>query len=211
MEQRSEEWFKIRLGRLTASRVADMMARTKSGWSASRDKYLWQLALERVLGRAEQTYCSPAMQWGTDQEPFARAAYEEHALVGVKEIGFLEHPNLFAGASPDGLVGDEGMIEVKCMESHNHGKIMLGVEPIPDRYIKQMQFQLCCAGPQRGWCDFVSFDPRLPEGSQLYIQRIDRDDSLISQIEEHAAEFLAEVDRIEEQLRSRSITMKEAA
>lgn len=208
MDQRSAEWFAARLGRLTASRVADMMARTKSGWSASRDKYLWQLAIERVTQVPEQSYCSPAMQHGIDTEPLARRAYEEHALCGVVEVGFIDHPTLFAGASPDGLIGKDGMLEIKCPESHTHGKMLLEIEQIPDRYIKQMQFQMACAG--RDWCDFVSFDPRVPEGAQMFLRRIERDDTAIKEIEEHAAAFLAEVDRIEAQLRARQ-PVKEAA
>lgn len=208
MDQRSAEWFAARLGKLTASRVADMMARKKSGWSTSREKYLWELAMERVIGTPAPGFCSPAMQWGIDTEPQARRAFEEHALVGVVEVGFIEHPKLYAGASPDGLVGTDGMLEIKCPESHTHGKLVLGYEPIPDKYIKQMQFQMACAG--RDWCDFVSFDPRVPEGSQLFVKRIERDDKLIDEIEEHAAEFLAEVDRIEAQFRAR-VMEKEAA
>lgn len=209
MDQRSAEWFAARLGKLTASRVADMMARTKSGWSASRDKYLWQLATERVTQMPEQSYCSPAMQWGIDSEPLARRAYEEHALVGVAEIGFIDHPKLFAGASPDGLIGADGMLEVKCPETHTHGKMAFGFEPIPDKYIKQMQFQMACA--ERDWCDFVSFDPRVPEGSQLFVKRIERDDKMISEIEECAAEFLAEVDKIEALFRAKQTAQLEAA
>lgn len=208
MDQRTAEWFSARLGRLTASRVADMMARTKSGWSASRDKYLWQLAIERVTGIPEQSFCNAAMQHGIDTEPLARRAYEEHALVGVTEVGFIDHPKLYAGASPDGLIGKDGMLEVKCPESHTHGKIAFGFEPIPDKYIKQMQFQMACAG--RDWCDFVSFDPRVPEGAQLFVKRIERDDALIREIEECAAEFLTEVDAIEAQFRARQ-KVKEAA
>jgi putative phage-type endonuclease len=208
MDQRSAEWFAARLGKLTASRVADMMARTKTGWSASRDKYLWQLAVERVTGVPEPSYCNSAMQWGIDTEADARRAYEQHALVGVTEVGFIDHHALFAGASPDGLIGSDGMLEIKCPETHTHGKLLLGIEPIPDRYIKQMQFQLACAG--RAYCDFVSFDPRVPEGSQMFLKRVERDDKAIAEIEECAAEFLAEVDKIEAQFRARQPIMEAA-
>jgi putative phage-type endonuclease len=208
MDQRSAEWFAARLGKLTASKVADMMARTKSGWSASRDKYMWQLAAERVTGEPTPSFCSGPMQWGTDTEPFARKAYEEHALVGVVEVGFVDHPKLFAGASPDGLVGKDGMLEIKCPETHTHGKMLFGYEPIADKYHKQMQFQMACAG--RDWCDFASFDPRVPEGSQLFVKRVERDDEAIREIEECAAEFLAEVDKIEAQFRANQ-KVKEAA
>lgn len=210
--QRSDAWFAARLGRLTASRVNCMMARAKGGPAASREKYMWQLALERVLGRAEAGYTSPQMLWGTEQEPFAREAYSQHRLVSVEEVGFLLHPTLHAGASPDGIVGQDTLLELKCPDSHTHGRLLLGIDEIPTRYHLQMQFQLACAGPSFTQCDFLSFDPRMPENSQIFLQRVERDDAKIREIEEQAAEFLADVDRIEAQLRDRqSIVQKDAA
>jgi putative phage-type endonuclease len=197
MEQRTIEWHKARLGRLTASRVADMMAKTRNGWGASRANYAWELAIERLTGEPTSTFCSPAMQWGTDQEDNARAAYQIHALCKVEEVGFLEHPKLFAGASPDGLIGDDGMVEIKCPNPATHGETLL-TGTIADKYFKQMQFQMACAG--RAWCDFVSYDPRFPEPMRLWVKRVERDDAAIKEIEEHAAEFLTEVAETVERL-----------
>lgn len=191
LEQRSTEWFKARLGRLTASRVADMMAKTRNGWGASRANYAWELAIERLTGEPTPSFCSPAMQWGVDHEDHARAAYQIHALETVEEIGFIEHPRLFAGASPDGLLGTDGMLEIKCPGSAAHGETLL-TGRIPDKYHKQMQFQLACSG--RTWCDFASFDPRFPEPMRLWVKRVVRDEAEIKEIEDAAEEFLREVD-----------------
>lgn len=190
LEQRTPEWFRARLGRLTASRVADMMATTRSGWGASRTNYAWELAIERLTGEHTPSFCSPAMQWGMDHEDDARGAYQVHALCTVDEIGFVEHPRLFAGASPDGLIGDDGMVEIKCPNPATHGSTLLN-GAIDDKYLKQMQFQLACSG--RAWCDFVSFDPRFPEPMRLWVKRVERDDALIAEIEQCAEGFLADV------------------
>lgn len=208
LEQRTPEWFAARLGRLTASRIADMMAKTRSGWGASRANYAWDLAIERLTGQPTQSFCSPAMAWGTEKEPEAREAYQVHALVTVEEIGFIEHPKLFAGASPDGLVGADGMLEIKAPNSATHGDTLLN-GTIADKYHKQMQFQLACAG--RDWCDFASFDPRFPEEMRLWVKRVERDDEAIREIEESAAEFLAEVEQIVGRLQSTYAREKEAA
>lgn len=208
MDQRSAEWFAARLGRLTASKVADMMAKTRSGYAASRANYAWELAIERLTGEPTPSYCSPAMQWGIDTEDHARAAYQIHALVTVKECGFVEHPTLFAGASPDGLIGDDGMLEIKCPGSAAHGEFLLNGR-VPDKYHKQMQFQMACSG--RAWCDFVSFDPRFPEPMRLRVKRVERSDDDIREIEECAAEFLAEVDETVARLRQQYETQLEAA
>jgi putative phage-type endonuclease len=198
LEQRTAEWFQARLGRLTASRIADMMAKTRNGWGASRANYAWELAIERLTGEPTPSFCSPAMQWGIDREDEARAAYQIHALCSVEQVGFIEHPKLFAGASPDGLIGDDGMLEIKCPGSASHGEILL-TGRIPDKYHKQMQFQLACSG--RAWCDFASFDPRFPEPMRLWVKRVERADSDIAEIEECAAEFLTEVDETVARLR----------
>lgn len=199
MDQRSAEWFAARLGRLTASKVADMMAKTKSGWAASRANYAWELAIERLTGEPTQGFCSPAMQWGVDTEDKARAAYQIHALCNVEEVGFIEHPTLFAGASPDGLIGTDGMLEIKCPNQATHGETLLN-GTIADKYHKQMQFQMACSGRQ--WCDFASFDPRFPEPMQLWVKRVSRDDEAIAEIEKVAAEFLYEVERTVDRLRA---------
>lgn len=189
-DQRTTEWFAQRLGKVTASRIADLMARTKTGYSTSRENYMAQLICERLTGVPQDSYSNAAMQWGTDQEPFARAAYEAHAGVLVEECGFILHPTIDdAGASPDGLVGDDGLVEIKCPNTATMLDFIL-TESVPDKYQKQMQFQLACTG--RSWCDFVMFDPRLPEGGQLRIKRIERDSVFIGQIETEVAAFLKE-------------------
>lgn len=209
LEQRSPEWFQARLGRLTASRVADMMAKTRSGWGASRANYAWELAIERLTGEPTPSFCSPAMQWGIDQEDRARAAYQIHALCAVDEVGFIEHPKLFASASPDGLVGDDGMLEIKCPGSAAHGEFLLNGR-IPDKYLSQMLFQMACA-PKRQWCDYASYDPRFPEPMRLRVKRVERDDKAIAEIEDCAAEFLAEVEETVARLRKQYATELEAA
>ena len=193
MEQRSTEWFAARAGKVTASRVSDVMAKTKTGWGASRADYLSQLVRERVLGQCEQGFTNAAMQWGTDQEPNARDCYSFTSGNDVVEVGFLPHPTItMAGASPDGLIGDDGMLEIKCPNPATHQATLLG-GPIADKYIKQMQFQMACAGRQ--WCDFASYDPRWGVEMQLHVTRVPRDDDLIATMEAAITEFLAEVER----------------
>ena len=192
MEQRTEEWFNARLGKVTASRIADLMAKTKSGYSASRDNYMAQLTIERLTQKPTEGYTNAAMQWGTDQEPFARAAYETKTGQLVTEVGFIVHPEIDqAGASPDGLVGDEGMVEIKCPESKTMIETLLS-DKVPDKYFKQMQWQMACT--VRKWCDYVVFDPRMPENLQLCIRRVERDDYIIDEIKTEINKFLAELD-----------------
>ena len=190
-EQRTAGWFAQRLGKVTASKVADVIARTKSGYSASRENYLAQLVVERFTGQPTESYTNAAMQWGTDQEPFARAAYEHHTGTMVEECGLVLHPEIIdSGASPDGLVGDDGLIEIKCPSTATMIETLLD-DKIPGKYITQMQWQMACTGRQ--WCDFVCFDPRMPEGLQLYIKRVDRDDAYIAMLADEISKFLAEV------------------
>lgn len=192
MEQRSPEWFQTRLGKVTASRVADVITKTKSGWGASRANYRAQLIAERLTGEAQDSFTNAAMQWGTDTEPHARASYEFRTDSSVTEIGFVDHPKIkMSGASPDGLVGDVGMIEIKCPNTSTHLDVLMS-EKVPAKYVTQISWQMACAG--RAWCDFVSFDPRLPENMQLFIKRVHRDDDTISQLETDVTDFLAEID-----------------
>lgn len=208
IEQRSAEWLALRCGKVTASRIADVMARTQKGWGASRANYAAQLICERLTGTVEQSYTNAAMQWGNDWEDAAREAYGLKVGEFVAEVGFVEHPDAFiaAGASPDGLVGDDGLVEIKCPNSATHIATLRG-EPIPDKYIKQMQWQMACT--ERQWCDFASFDPRLPDAMQLHIQRVARDDALIADMTEAVQNFLAEVDAAVADLTARYL--KEAA
>ena len=197
-EQRTAEWFQARLGKVTASRVADVIAKTKTGYSASRENYMAQLVVERLTNTQAESYTNAAMQWGTDQEPFARAAYEIKMGVMVEETGLVDHPNIaMAGASPDGLVGEDGLVEIKCPNTATHIDTLL-TQTVPAKYITQMQFQMACTGRQ--WCDFVSFDPRMPQKAQIFIKRVLRDDSFIKEIESEIKKFLAEVSAKVDQL-----------
>ena len=198
MEQRTEDWFKARAGKVTASRVADIIARTKSGYSASRDNYMAPLVCERMTGTPAESFTNAAMQWGTEQEPFARAAYESAKDVLVEEVGFIPHPIIqISGASPDGLVGEFGLVEIKCPNTSTHIQTLLD-QKIPEKYITQMQWQMCCT--DRRWCDFVSFDPRMAEGLQLFIKRVEFDPEYVSMLEKEVILFLQELDNKIEQL-----------
>ena len=192
IEQRSNAWFEARIGKVTASKVADVIAKTQSGFAASRANYMAQLVCERLTGQREEFFISGAMQHGTDTEPLARAAYESLKDVLVDEVGFVPHPTIeMAGASPDGLVGDDGLLEIKCPNTATHIDTLL-TQTVPSKYNTQMQFQMACTG--RLWCDFVSFDNRLPEELQLFVKRVPRDDVFIKQTEDAIVKFLAELD-----------------
>lgn len=188
--QGSPEWHLQRLGKVTASRVADVLATTKTGVSASRGNYLIELAIQRATGMVGESFTNAAMEWGTEQEPYARMKYE--VLTGnlVDQVSFLDHPTIdWFGCSPDGMINKDGLIEIKCPNSATHwGYIKTGA---PKKYITQMQTQMCVTG--REWCDFVSFDPRMPEKSRIYVQRYDRDEKYIKTIEEEVQKFLEEV------------------
>jgi putative phage-type endonuclease len=192
MEQRTPEWFSARLGKVTASRLSDVVAKTKSGYSTSRANYMAELICERLTGTQGAFYSNAAMQWGTETEPMARAAYE--GVIGelVVETGFIPHNVItMAGASPDGFVGDDGLVEIKCPMTATHIDTLLS-QSVPTRYNIQMQWQMACTG--RKWCDFVSFDPRMPEGMQIFIKRVERDEILTSELEKEVASFLSELD-----------------
>lgn len=196
--QGSDAWFAQRLGKLTASRMADVIARTKDGYSTSREKYLVELALERITGARQEAYSNAAMEWGTNSEPLARAAYEAETGFLVVETGMVPHPRIaMAGASPDGLVNHDGLLEIKCPQSATHIKNLCSGKP-EGKYLTQMMWQLSCTG--RDWCDFVSYDPRMPDGLQLMVTRIERDDKRIQQLEEEAEKFLIEVDAMVQRL-----------
>jgi putative phage-type endonuclease len=191
MEQRTDEWFAARLGKVTASRVADVVAKTKTGYSASRENYMADLIVERLTGQKASSFSNAAMEWGTEQEPNARAAYSARTGELVEEVGFIDHPAIpMSGASPDGLVG-EGCVEYKAPNTATHLEYLLAGKP-PERYVTQMQWQMACAG--RPWCDFVSYDPRLPERLQLLVVRVPRDDDYIKMLEQEVTIFLQELD-----------------
>lgn len=190
--QGSPEWFAIRCGKVTASRVADVIAKTKTGYGASRANYAAELIAERLTQTTAPSFTNAAMQWGTDQEPHARAAYCFQHDLDVEEIAFIDHPEIaMSGASPDGLVGLEGLVEIKCPNTATHLDTLLS-ETVPTKYVTQMQWQMACTG--RAWCDFASFDPRLPPSMQLFVKRVERDASLILDLETEVSAFLAEID-----------------
>jgi len=192
MEQGTPEWFAARLGKVTASRVADIIAKTKSGYSTSRANYMAELVCERLTGRQGDFFQNAAMAWGTNTEPMARAAYEALEGMLVEETGFVSHATIeMAGASPDGLVGDDGLIECKCPMTATHLETLLG-KSVPSKYVAQMQWQMACTG--RKWCDFVSFDPRMPEHMQLFVKRLERDEDYIIELEREVEKFLSELE-----------------
>jgi len=191
MEQGTDAWFTARIGKVTASRVADLMAKTKTGYSASRDNYMAQLVCENLTKTKAEGFTNTAMEWGTEQEPFARAAYEAKTGVMVEEVGFVPHPLIeWAGASPDGLVGPDGLVEIKCPNTATMIDTLL-TGKVPGKYNIQMQFQMACTG--RHWCDYVVFDPRMPAKAQLFVKRVFRDDAFIQEMEAEIVNFLAEV------------------
>jgi putative phage-type endonuclease len=208
VEQGSPEWFALRLGKVTASRVADLMAKTKTGWGASRANYAAQIIAERLTGTVADSYQSPAMLHGSETEALAKAAYEFHTDADVAEIGFVVHPAIAsAGASPDGLVGNDGMVEIKSPNTATHIDTLLG-QSVPGKYLTQMQFQMACA--ERTWVDFVSFDPRMPESMRLFVKRVHRDDGRIAELDREVRAFLDEIDARVSELRKRYETLEAA-
>lgn len=200
--QGSEGWKLQRLGKVTASRVADVVARTKTGPSASRQNYMSELLIERLTGVPAESYQSAAMLRGTETEAAARAAYAFMTDSNVEPAGFVDHPTIaMCGASPDGYVGSEGLVEFKCPLTATHVATLRGGS-IPGAYITQVQWQLaCCVG--RKWTDYVSFDDRLPPSMQLHITRVYSDGNKIMELETEVARFLIELDKTVAELRSR--------
>lgn len=208
MEQRTESWFSERAGKVTASKIADLMAKTKTGYGAGRANYMAQLVAERLTGEPTQGFSNAAMQWGIDTEPQARAMYEFQTGLTVVQVGFIHHPTIpMSGASPDGLVGDSGLVEIKCPNTATHIETLRG-GGIDRKYLLQMHWQMICT--ERQWCDFVSFDPRLPAEMQMHIERVNLDTELADEITEEVTKFLAELDEAVTDLRAR-YQMKAAA
>ena len=197
--QGSDAWHQARLGKVTASRIADIIATTKSGYSASRANYEAQLICEILTGKPAESFTNAAMAWGTETEPLARAQYELKTGNIVNQIGFVVHSKIEqAGASPDGLVDNDGLIEIKCPNTSTHLDTLLS-QKVPSKYITQMTWQMLCTG--RKWCDFVSYDPRLPDNLQLFIQRIELDEEYGKKLESEVKAFLEEVNEKVEKLR----------
>lgn len=193
IEQGSPEWFAARCGKVTASKIADMMARTKAGaWGASRANYMAQIISEILTGTVAESFSNAAMQWGVNTEPQARAAYEFVTDFEVEKVDFIVHPRIArSGASPDGMVSPDGLVEIKCPNTATHIDTLIEKE-IPSNYVLQMQWQMACTG--RKWADFVSFDPRMPDNMQLFVKRIERDTKTIATLEVEVQEFLVEID-----------------
>lgn len=190
-EQGTKEWLAERCGYVTASRIADVMATVKSGEAAARANYRAELVAQRLTGVAEEGYTNGAMQWGTETEPLARTAYELLTDCMVDQVGFIRHPSIEGtGASPDGLIGDTGLIEIKCPNTATHIDYLLK-SIVPPKYQPQMLWQMECTG--REWCDFVSFDPRMPKKLQLFRVRYMRDEDKLSEIRKAVSGFLAEI------------------
>jgi putative phage-type endonuclease len=193
MEQRSPEWYAARCGKVTASKIGDIVKRIRNGdWAASRRNYCAQLVTERLTGKAHMpTYTNEYMEWGQEQEAPARETYLKVTGNAVEEVGFVDHPTIgMAGASPDGLIGDDGLLEIKCLIKANHIEILLSENL--EKYRLQMVWQMACTGRQ--WCDFVSYNPELPDDMQLFIKRLYRDEEELSKIEREVRIFLEEVD-----------------
>ncbi len=189
--QGSEEWHEIRRGKITGSRIVDIMLGVKGRYLASRKNYIAELVIEILTGESDEHFISESMQWGIDTEPLARSAYE--AITGnfVDEIGFIDHDSIqLFGSSPDGLVSEDGGIEIKCPNSATHLSTLLTGNVKRD-YIFQMQGLMMCGNRQ--WCDFISFDPRLPDNLQLYIKRFNRDEVIIAEIKMEVVKFQAEL------------------
>ena len=192
IEQGSDAWKALRAGKVTASRVADVLSKVKSGEAAGRKNYRMDLVAERLTGKPADSFTNSAMQWGTEQEPFARIAYETHKGLFVDQVPFVDHPTIeWFGCSPDGLVGEDGLLEIKAPNTTTHLEYLQEGKP-PTRYIPQMMAQMACTG--RKWCDFVSFDPRLPEDLQLFVVRLNWDDAYIQEMEAEVKQFLNEVE-----------------
>ena len=190
-EQGSDAWHVARLGMATASRFTDVLAKTRSGYSTSRKNYAVELALEIITGTRQDFYQSSAMAWGSETEPVARLEYELITGNEVEETGFWKHDLLPIGASPDGLVNKDGLLEIKCPNSATHLETLISGK-VPRQYIAQVQGQLLIT--ERDWADFVSYDPRMPENAKIKIIRVERDEEFIKELIYELEEFVKEVD-----------------
>jgi putative phage-type endonuclease len=199
IEQRTEEWFQQRLGKVTASRISDVIAKTKTGVSTSRQNYLVQLVSERLTGKKGDSYVNQAMLDGIEREGAARALYMLNNDVSVIEVGFFDHPVIAnSGASPDGAVESSesgkyaGLIEIKCPIETTHTNTLMN-KSVPSKYIPQIQWQMACTNAK--WVDFVSYNPNFPVELQLFVSRVERNDELIKELEAEVIKFLDEVDQ----------------
>ncbi|EAR2619675.1 YqaJ viral recombinase family protein, partial [Salmonella enterica subsp. enterica serovar Sandiego] len=189
----SPEWFAARCGKVTASRLYDVMARTKSGYAASRQNYMAELICQRLTGKPEEGFTNAAMMRGTELEPVAREVYALNEFDAViSEVGLIDHPTIAGfAASPDGIVNDDGLIEIKCPNTWTHLQTLKTGVP-KYQYLLQMHAQMMCTG--RKWCDFVSFDDRLPPELAYFKTRINFDEVLAEEIEQEVVKFLTELE-----------------
>jgi putative phage-type endonuclease len=201
IEQRTEEWFQQRLGKVTASRISDVIAKTKTGVSTSRQNYLIQLVSERLTGKKGDSFVNQAMLDGIERESAARALYMLNRDVSVTEVGFFDHPVITnSGASPDGAVNAEeegkyaGLIEIKCPIETTHTNTLMS-KSVPSKYIPQIQWQMASVSPNVKWCDFISYNPNFPDTMQLFVARVERDNAYIAELEAEVIKFLDEVDQ----------------
>lgn len=196
IEQKSADWYAMRCGCVTSSRLNDVVAKLKrkDGEAAARANYRKELAIERLTGNTYDHYVSPYMEWGTENEPLARTEYELLTGNTVTSIGGALHDSIkYFWASTDSLVNDDGILEIKCPTSINHLDVWVSGE-IPEEYHWQMLGGMACTGRQ--WCDFVSFDPRMPEELRLFVKRFPRNDALVRAAELEVGQFLKEVDEM---------------
>lgn len=192
IEQNTPEWYQARCGSLGASAVHDALAKTKTGWGAGRANAITKLVLERLTNTPQDSFTNSAMEWGKAQEDNAANAYAFLTGNAVEVCGIYKHPFIEGThASPDRLVGDDGLVEIKCPNSSTHLDTLLS-KKVPTKYVTQMQWQMAVTG--RKWCDFVSYDPRFPEEHQVFIQRVERDDQRIAELETEVAALLKEVE-----------------
>jgi len=194
MEQRTDEWFKARLGKVTASKISDVLAKIRTGEAAVRRNYKMQLATERLTGQKTDSYINQAMQDGIDREDTAREIFEIVRDIKVEQVGFIDHPTIeMAGASPDGLLPDNGVLEIKCPVETTHTTNLLE-RKLPSRYVSQVQWQMACTGAD--YANFVSYNPNFEPKLQLIYLDVERDDEYIEMLEEEVSTFLTEVDDI---------------
>lgn len=204
--QGTPEWLALRIGKLTASRMADVLA---AKTTAARRNYIAQLVAERLTGTVGESFSNAAMLWGTEHEPLARAEYEILTDCSVDQVAFVDHPAIeWCGASPDGMVLDDGLVEIKAPNTATHIDYLLGQKP-PAKYVPQMALQLACTGRQ--WCDFVSYDPRLPEEHRLFVVRYTPEPAYLETIDKEARAFLAEVAETIERLKGTRHELRGAA
>lgn len=208
VDQQTPDWLQMRIGCVTASRVADVMAKLKKGGeAAARRDYKTEIICEMLTGRAADHYVTPAMEWGIENEKYARNAYEVETGNAVEDGGFALHETItHFGASPDGLVHDDGLVEIKCPTTAVHiDWVAAGV--VPPEYQWQMLAQMACA--ERQWCDFVSYDSRLPDKFQLFVRRFARDEARIKEMEEEVMQFLTEcVEQVKKLEKAKFVSLK---